>query len=120
MYQTADGSTSLDVKLEQETIWLTQKQIAELFGTKRPAITKHLKNIFLSGELEENTVCSILEHTTPHGAMADRTQTTEVKYYNLDAILISRSKAQLELYIKLSAVRIFIQALRRKQLYCSI
>ena len=48
IYQTADGSTSLDVKLEQETIWLNQKQIAELFGTKRPAITKHLKNIFLS------------------------------------------------------------------------
>lgn len=87
LYTTSDGNTSLDVKLEQETIWLTQKQIAELFGTKRPAITKHLKNIFLSGELEENAVCSILEHTTPHGAMADRTQTTEVKYYNLDAIL---------------------------------
>ena len=87
IYQTADGSTSLDVKLEQETIWLNQKQIAELFGTKRPAITKHLKNIFLSGELEENRVCSKMEHTTPHGAMADKTQTTEVKYYNLDAIL---------------------------------
>lgn len=53
IYQTADGSTSLDVKLEQETIWLNQKQIAELFGTKRPAITKHLKNIFLSGELKK-------------------------------------------------------------------
>lgn len=87
IYQTADGSTSLDIKLEQETIWLNQKQIAELFGTKRPAITKYLKNIFLSGELEENRVCSILEHTTPHGAMADKMQTTEVKYYNLDVIL---------------------------------
>lgn len=87
IYQTDDGSTSLDVKLEQETIWLTQKQIAELFGTKRPAITKHLKNIFQSGELEENLVCSILEHTTRHGAIANKTQTLEVKYYNLDAIL---------------------------------
>lgn len=87
IYQTADGSTSLDIKLEQETIWLNQKQIAELFGTKRPAITKYLKNIFLSGELEENRVCSILEHTTPHGTMADKMQTTEVKYYNLDVIL---------------------------------
>ena len=77
IYQTADGSTSLDIKLEQETIWLNQKQIAELFGTKRPAITKYLKN----------RVCSILEHTTPHGAMADKMQTTEVKYYNLDVIL---------------------------------
>lgn len=87
IYQTSDGSTAMEVRLENETIWLTQKQIAELFGTKRPAITKHLKNIFLSGELDENAVCSILEHTTPHGAMADKTQTTEVKYYNLDAIL---------------------------------
>lgn len=87
IYQTSDGSTAMDVRLENETIWLTQKQIAELFGTKRPAITKHLKNIFVSGELDENAVCSILEHTTPHGAMADKMQTTEVKYYNLDAIL---------------------------------
>lgn len=73
IYQTSDGSTAMEVRLENETIWLTQKQIAELFGTKRPAITKHLKNIFLSGELDENAVCSILEHTTPHGAMADKT-----------------------------------------------
>lgn len=87
IYQTSDGVTAMDVRLENETIWLTQKQIAGLFGTKRPAITKHLKNIFVSGELDENAVCSILEHTTPHGAMADKTQTTEVKYYNLDAIL---------------------------------
>ena len=87
IYQTADGSTSLDIKLEQETIWLSAFDLAELFGTKRPAITKYLKNIFLSGELEENRVCSILEHTTPHGAMADKMQTTEVKYYNLDVIL---------------------------------
>ena len=65
IYQTADGSTSLDVKLEQETIWLNQKQIAELFGTKRPAITKHLKNIFLSGELEEIVVFISNSNTIP-------------------------------------------------------
>ena len=82
IYQTADGSTSLDVKLEQETIWLTQKQIAELFGTKRPAITKHLKNIFLSGELEEASTCSILEHMGNDGK-----QHYQTAYYNLDAIL---------------------------------
>jgi hypothetical protein len=82
IYQTANGSTSIDVKLEQETIWLTQKQIAELFGTKRPAITKHLKNIFLSGELDEHSTCSILEHMGNDGKQ--RYQTT---YYNLDAIL---------------------------------
>jgi len=62
IYQTPDGTTNLDVRLENETIWLTQAQIAELFGTKRPAITKHLINIFYTGELYENSVCSILEH----------------------------------------------------------
>ena len=55
IYQTEDGNTSIDVKLENETVWLTQAQIAMLFGTKRPAITKHLKNIYASGELEEKT-----------------------------------------------------------------
>lgn len=82
LYTTSDGTTALDVRLEQETIWLTQKQIAELFGTKRPAITKHLKNIFSSGELDENSTCSILEHMGNDGKQ--RYQTT---YYNLDAIL---------------------------------
>ncbi|MEG1007318.1 MAG: virulence protein RhuM/Fic/DOC family protein [Bacteroides sp.] len=82
LYITSDGAIALDVRLEHETIWLTQKQIADLFGTKRPAITKHLKNIFSSGELEENSTCSILEHMGNDGKQ--RYQTT---YYNLDAIL---------------------------------
>lgn len=76
IYQAADGKTQLDVRLENDTIWLTQKQIAELFGTKRPAITKHLKNIFASEELNEQLVCSKMEHTTPHGAIIGKTQTT--------------------------------------------
>ena len=59
---------------KRETIWLTQTQLAQLFGTQRPAITKHLKNIFNSQELEESVVCSILEHTTPHGAINQKTQ----------------------------------------------
>ncbi|MEG0602334.1 MAG: virulence protein RhuM/Fic/DOC family protein [Mucinivorans sp.] len=82
LYKTSDGATALDVRLEQETIWLTQKQIAELFGTKRPAITKHLKNIFSSGELDENSTCSILEHMGN-----DEKQRYQTTYYNLDAIL---------------------------------
>jgi len=61
--------------------------MAELFGVKRPAITKHLKNIFESGELDEKVVGSILEHTTQHGVMAGKSQTKAVKYYNLDAII---------------------------------
>jgi hypothetical protein len=81
IYQTQDGSTNLDVRLENETVWLTQKQIAELFGTKRPAITKHLGNIFNSVELEENSVSSILEHTANDGKVYP------TKFYNLDAII---------------------------------
>ena len=81
LYQTADGETAIDVTLGHDTIWLTQKQIAELFGTKRPAITKHLKNIFLSGELDETSVSSILEHTAADG------KKYATLFYNLDAIL---------------------------------
>ena len=82
IYQTDDGQTQIDVRLENDTVWLTQKQIAELFGTKRPAITKHLKNIYDSEELDENSTCSILEHMGNEGKQAYTT-----KYYNLDAIL---------------------------------
>jgi len=81
IYQTPDGVVQLDVRLENETIWLTQAQIATLFGTKRPAITKHLNNIFNIGELNEISVCSILEHTANDG------KTYQTKFYNLDAIL---------------------------------
>jgi len=82
IYQTEDGQTQIDVRLENETVWLTQKQIAELFGTKRPAITKHLKNIYASEELDEGSTCSILEHMGNDGK-----QTYSTKYYNLDVIL---------------------------------
>jgi len=80
-YQAPDGTTHLDVRLENETIWLTQAQMAMLFGTKRPAVTKHLNNIYKSRELEEDSVCSILEHTASDGKMY------QTKFYNLDAIL---------------------------------
>ena len=72
----------LDVRLEKETVWLTQEQIASLFGTKRPAITKHLSNIYKSGELEREGTCSILEHMGNDGRQSYRTM-----FYNLDAIL---------------------------------
>lgn len=82
IYQSEDGQTQVDVRLENETVWLTQQQIAELFNTKRPAITKHLKNIYTSKELDENSTCSILEHMGNEGK-----QTYSTKYYNLDAII---------------------------------
>ena len=72
----------LDVRLENETVWLTQEQIANLFGTKRPAITKHLANIYQSGELERDGTCSILEHMGNDGKQSYKTM-----FYNLDAIL---------------------------------
>ena len=81
LYQP-DSTVKLEVRLENETVWLTQQQIADLFGTKRPAITKHLANIYNSGELDENSTCSILEHMGNNG-----TQRYTTKYYNLDAIL---------------------------------
>ncbi len=87
IYTSEDGTVSLDTKLEDETIWLTQKQMAELFGVKTPAISKHLKNIFNEGELKEDVVISILETTTKHGAIKDKTQKVSTKFYNLDAII---------------------------------
>lgn len=89
LYRPDELAEHIEVRLdeEKETIWLTQQQIADLFGTQRPAITKHLGNIFKSGELDENVVSSILEHTTSHGAIKGKTQKTRVKYYNIDAVL---------------------------------
>ena len=85
LYRPNELTAHIEVRIGEETVWLTQAQIAELFGTQRQAITKHLKNIFECGELEEEVVSSILELTTIHGAMADKTQTKMVKCYNLDA-----------------------------------
>jgi len=81
IYQTKDKNIQLEIKLEHETVWLTQRQIAALFGTQRPAITKHLYNIFKDKELQENSVCSILEHTAKDGKIY------HTKFYNLDAII---------------------------------
>lgn len=87
IYQTSQGDTRIDVRVKGDTIWLTQRQIAELFGTKVPAISKHLKNIFASGELQEDMVISKMETTTRHGAISGKTQTKDTNFYNLDAIL---------------------------------
>jgi len=81
LYTGKDGAVKVEVFLRDETVWLTQKAIAELFGVKRPAITKHLGNIFETGELAEDSVSSILEHTAGDG------KTYGTKYDNLDAII---------------------------------
>lgn len=87
IYNTPQEGIKVDVAIKDETIWLTQKAMSELFGVQVPAISKHLKNIFQEGELEEKVVVSILEITTQHGAIADKTQNKETKFYNLDAII---------------------------------
>ena len=86
IFQTKDGKVNIDVYFKDETLWLTQKLIAELFEKGRSTITGHLKKIFADGELDENVVCRNFRHTTQHGAIEGKTQIKEVKYYNLRAI----------------------------------
>lgn len=80
-YKADDGNIKVEVLYQDETFWMTQKKLSELFGVQRPAITKHLNNIFGSGELHEDTVSSILEHTASDG------KTYNTTFYNLDAII---------------------------------
>ena len=87
IYQAPDGQVKIDVRLENETVWLTQAHMAELFGKGRSTITEHIQNIFKEGELEESVVCRNFRHTTQHGAIQDKTQSKEVKHYNLDVII---------------------------------
>ena len=87
IYNTPNGGVKVEIFLKDENIWLTQDKMALLFGVQRPAVTKHLKNVFESGELQETRVSSILEHTTSHGAIEGKTQEKKVKYYNLDAVI---------------------------------
>src|ERR1035437_4656907 len=81
LYTAPDGAVKVDVFFKNETVWLTQKALAELFGVKVPAINKHLKNIFATGELVENSVVSILKTTAADG------KNYATQYYNLDAII---------------------------------
>ena len=87
IYRSAEEDVSVQAVIRDETIWLTQKAMAELFGVQTPAISKHLKNIFAEGELDEKVVISKMETTTPHGAIAGKTQTSETNFYSLDAII---------------------------------
>ena len=87
IYHSADEDVSVNALVKDETIWLTQKAMAELFDVQIPAISKHLKNIFDDGELDEAVVVSKMEITTQHGAIEGKTQTNDTKFYNLDAII---------------------------------
>ena len=81
LYTASNGAVNVEVCLQNETVWLTQKSLAELFGVDRSAVTKHLRNIFGSGELEENSVCAKIAHTANDG------KNYSTLFYNLDAII---------------------------------
>ena len=87
IYQGRDGLASFDVHLAEETVWLSQAQMAELFDRNKRTISEHLRNDFKEGELEENVVVRKSRTTTRHGAMVGKTQAKEVQYYNLDVII---------------------------------
>lgn len=87
IYQNPDGNIKIDVRLEEETVWLTQDQMATLFGKAKSTINEHIKNVFSEGELDEKVVIRKFRITTQHGAMAGKTQEVEVFGYNLDVII---------------------------------
>ncbi len=76
LYTTPNGKVKVEIYLQNETIWLSQQKIADLFGVDRTIVTKHLKNIFASNELTENSVCAKIAHTAADGAMVGKTQRT--------------------------------------------
>lgn len=87
IYRSQDGSVQLNVKLENETVWLTQRQMAELFGKDRTTINRHISNIFKEGELDEFLVCAKNAHTKNYGRRNGFTQIKEITLYNLDVII---------------------------------
>lgn len=87
VYKSLEGEISINALVHEESIWLTQKEMSELFDVNKSSISRHLKNIFAEGELDDQVVVAKIATTTEHGAMANKTQTTLSQYYNLDAII---------------------------------
>lgn len=87
VYSLPDEDGEIKSIIKDETLWTTQKSMAELFGVDKSTISRHLKNIFSEGELDEKVVVAKIATTTPHGAIPDKTQTTDTQFYNLDAII---------------------------------
>ena len=87
IYQSEDGMTHIDVRMEQETVWLTQQQLCELYQTSKSNVSEHIKHIFEDGELESELVVRKFRTTTQHGAIEGKTQSHEVTFYNLDMII---------------------------------
>jgi death-on-curing family protein len=87
IYQTKDGALELRRDFDNNTIWASKKQIAEIFGVDRSVVSRHIKNIFEDKELSAKQVCAKFAHTTKHGSIKGKTQTRNLDYYNLDIIL---------------------------------
>ena len=87
IYQSEDGLTHVDVRMEQDTVWLTQQQLCELYQTSKSNVSEHIKHIFDDGELDPNMVVRKFRTTTQHGAISGKTQSHEVTFYNLDMII---------------------------------
>lgn len=87
IFQSPDGKTEVEVTFEDETVWLTQEQLSQLFERDRTVVGRHIRNIFKEGELDEKVVCANFARTTKHGAIVGKTQSKKAKYYNLDVII---------------------------------
>src|SRR6266571_2799730 len=87
IYQGEGGQPILDVRIKDETVWLTQSQMGGLFEKDKRTISEHIGNIFIEGELDKKVVIRKFRTTTKHGAIKGKTQTTEVNLYNLDVII---------------------------------
>ena len=87
LYQTEDGQTKIEVTLTNDTVWLTADQMAELFQRNKSTISRHIKNVFESGELKPDMVVAFFATTTRHGAIKGKTQTHTTAFYNLDMII---------------------------------
>lgn len=87
LYHSEQSDVTVNAVIKDETIWITQKAMAELFGIDKSGISRHLSNIFKSGELDEEVVVAKIATTTPHGAISGKTQNSPTNYYNLDAII---------------------------------
>ena len=87
IYQNTEGNIKIDVRLEEETVWLTQEQMATLFGKAKSTISEHINNVFKEGELDKKVVVRDFRITTPHGAIQGKTQESKVYLYNLDVVI---------------------------------
>lgn len=87
IYHSSDGQTEIEVKFDNETVWLNQEQLSQLFERDRTVIGRHIRGIFNEEELVEKVVCADFAQTTQHGAIEGKTQTRNTKYYNLDVII---------------------------------